>query len=112
MGSCKIGQAQSFWGDRDGAAAELLRAQPDLDFITFDYLAEVSLSIMAAQREKDPSKGYAADFLHAVELLIPLWNEGCTARLITNAGGLNPVALAKELQALAIPAKKNSRHLR
>lgn len=106
----KIGHAQSFWGDRDTAAAELLKGQPDLDFITFDYLAEVSLSIMAAQKEKNPTLGYAADFLKAVEGVIPFWKDGSAVRLISNAGGLSPEnaaeALAKLLKEHNCPPKK------
>jgi hypothetical protein len=96
----KVGHAQSFWGDRDSAAAELIQKQPDLDFITFDYLAEVSLSIMAAQREKDPSMGYAEDFIRAVEKIIPFWMDGSEVRLISNAGGLAPKKAAQALMAL------------
>ena len=59
----KIGNAQAFWGDQPGAAARLVETCPDLDFLTLDYLAEVSLSIMAIQRERDPEAGYARDFL-------------------------------------------------
>lgn len=101
----KVAHAQSFWGDRDSAAAELLQKQNDIDFITFDYLAEVSLSIMAAQREKDPTKGYAADFIEAVKGVIPFWKKGHRVRLISNAGGLSPRRAAEALNALLLEAK-------
>lgn len=58
-----VGNAQAFWGDDPDAPARLIRQQPDLDFLTLDYLAEVSLSIMAIQREKDPLCAYARDFV-------------------------------------------------
>ncbi|MFQ5729194.1 MAG: acyclic terpene utilization AtuA family protein, partial [Waddliaceae bacterium] len=48
----RIANAQGFWGDHVGAAARLLSQQPDIDYITMDYLAEVSMSILAMQREK------------------------------------------------------------
>jgi hypothetical protein len=47
----RIGNAQGFWGDRGDAPAELVKQAPDLDVLTLDYLAEVSLSIMAVQRD-------------------------------------------------------------
>jgi Acyclic terpene utilisation family protein AtuA len=91
----KIGNAQGFWGDSPGAAAHLLSQQPDLDYITLDYLAEVSMSIMAIQREKDPSCGFAKDFLDVIQSLIPYWKNGSNVKIVTNAGGLNPLACAK-----------------
>jgi hypothetical protein len=90
----KIGNAQAFWGDRNEAAAELLQQEPELDFLTLDYLSEVSLSIMAVQREKDASAGYAKDFLDVVTSLIPFWNKGARVKVITNAGGLDPLGCA------------------
>ena len=94
MNSPTIGNAQAFWGDRSGAAAEMLRYQPDLDFLTLDYLAEVSMSILAMQRSRDPIKGYAADFFDVIRSLAPHWAGGSRCRLITNAGGLDPRACA------------------
>lgn len=90
----KIGNAAGFWGDDIDAGKELLKHVPDLDFLTLDYLAEVSLSIMALQREKDPLLGYAKDFLHVFETLLPFWKEGSPCKVVTNAGGLNPNGLA------------------
>tara|TARA_R110002096_G_scaffold4493_19_gene20947 strand:- start:2822 stop:4177 length:1356 start_codon:yes stop_codon:yes gene_type:complete len=96
----KIGNAQAFWGDQPGAAARLVETCPDLDFLTLDYLAEVSLSIMAIQRERDPDAGYARDFLEVVRSLLPVWNAGGTVKVITNAGGLNPPGCAREIRAI------------
>jgi hypothetical protein len=96
----KIGNSQGFWGDRPEASNQLLTSQPDLDYLTLDYLAEVSLSIMAIQREKNPEFGYARDFLDVIKSLIPLWQNGSTCKIITNAGGLNPVACAKACNEL------------
>jgi len=91
----RIGNASAFWGDSPHAPANLVGQQPDLDYLTLDYLAEVSMSIMAIQREKDPSKGYAEDFVNVVSSLIPFWQKGSLLKVITNAGGLNPHACAK-----------------
>ena len=59
----RIGNAQAFWGDRADAAAEMLAREPELDYLTLDYLAEVSMSILAMQRERDPEAGFARDFV-------------------------------------------------
>lgn len=90
----KIANAQAFWGDLDDAAATLLLQDPSIDFLTLDYLAEVSLSILAIQKQKDPSLGYARDFIQVVESLKSFYLKGYPVRIITNAGGLNPVACA------------------
>ncbi len=91
----KIGNAQAFWGDDPAAAENLVRGIPDLDFLTLDYLSEVSLSIMAIQKEKDPQGGYAKDFLDVIASLIPFWEKGSRVKIVSNAGGLNPLACAR-----------------
>jgi len=93
--SVKIANAGGFWGDAPGIALNLLQSNPDLDFITIDYLAEVSLSIMAIQKEKKPETGFAMDFLEVIASLIPLWKAGSKVRLVVNAGGLNPIGCAR-----------------
>lgn len=95
----RIANTQAFWGDRNDAAAELLRQVPDLDYLTLDYLAEVSLSILAQQQARDPSAGFPKDFLLVFESLIPYWKSGGRCKLITNAGGLDPHACAKACAA-------------
>ncbi len=91
----RIGNAHAFWGDRAEAAAEMLAREPGLDYITLDYLAEVSMSILAMQRERDPGTGFARDFIEVVRSLAPYWSAGGRCRLITNAGGLNPRGCAE-----------------
>ncbi len=91
----RVGNAQAFWGDRGDAAIELLTLEPDLDYLTMDYLAEVSMSILAIQRERDPSVGYARDFVGVVRSLANYWNRGGKCKLIVNAGGLNPRGCAQ-----------------
>ena len=95
----KIANASAFWGDQPDAAARLLAAQPDLDFLTLDYLAEVSLSIMAIQREKDPQSGYARDFVDVIRSLVPFYQRGGRTKIVTNAGGLEPEACARAVQS-------------
>ncbi|MCA9145862.1 MAG: DUF1446 domain-containing protein [Planctomycetaceae bacterium] len=91
----RIGNAQAFWGDRGDAAAEMLAREPDLDYLTMDYLAEVSMSILAVQRERDPQAGFARDFIDVIRSLAPYWSAGGTCRLVVNAGGLNPRGCAE-----------------
>src|SRR3954466_9555162 len=94
----RIGNAQAFWGDRSGAAADMLAREPELDYLTMDYLAEVSMSILAMQRERDSAAGYARDFIDIVRSLLPYWSADGGCKLISNAGGLNPRACAAACQ--------------
>src|SRR5712691_11868200 len=94
----RIGNAHGFWGDRLDAAAEMLEREPDLDFITLDFLAEVSMSILAMQRSQDSEAGWPRDVVEVVRSLAPYWRNGGRCRFITNAGGLNPVACARACQ--------------
>jgi hypothetical protein len=95
----RIGNAQAFWGDRPDAAAEMLAREPDLDYLTLDYLAEVSMSILAGQRDRDPDAGFAREFVDVVRSLAPHWSSEGRCRLITNAGGLNPRGCAAACRA-------------
>src|ERR1700679_372247 len=96
----RIGNASAFWGDSNDAPARLVRQAADLDVLTLDYLAEVSMSILAKQRQRDPAAGYARDFVDVIKSLASFWREGRKLKIVTNAGGLNPQGCAQACAAV------------
>ncbi len=95
----RIANGQGFWGDWLEAPVRLVEGGP-LDYLTLDYLAEVTMSILQKQRKADPNLGYARDFPPLAAKLAPsLRSKG--VRVVANAGGVNPVACAREILRLA-----------
>ncbi len=88
--SVLIANGQGFWGDSILGPVRLLEEGP-LDYLTLDYLAEVTMSIMQKQRARRPDAGYATDFVRMIERLGPKLVER-NVRVVANAGGVNPMA--------------------
>lgn len=94
MKTIRIANGQGFWGDWLEAPVQLVkRATPDsrIDYLTLDYLAEITMSIMQKQKSRDPNAGYARDFLSAVSRVLPQCLDQ-NVRIVANAGGVNPRA--------------------
>ncbi|MFE5876608.1 acyclic terpene utilization AtuA family protein [Rhodococcus sp. NPDC056506] len=96
MSSVRIGNCSGFYGDRVSAMREMLEGG-ELDYLTGDYLAELTMLILGRDRMKDPSLGYAKTFLRQVEDTLGLaLDKG--VKIVANAGGLNPAGLADALR--------------
>lgn len=88
-----IGGASGGWGDSPRAVPQLLRERPD--YLMMDYLAEVTMSLLARARQKNPELGYVPDF---VSFVGPYLNDLCGTKVVTNAGGTNPQACRAALE--------------
>ncbi|HXV77678.1 MAG TPA: acyclic terpene utilization AtuA family protein [Candidatus Polarisedimenticolaceae bacterium] len=95
----RIANGQGFWGDSVDAPVRLIEGGP-LDYLTLDYLAEVTMSIMQKLRRRDPDRGYATDFIDVVDRVLPAIRER-GIRIVANAGGVNPAACRRALIELA-----------
>ncbi|MFI1868793.1 acyclic terpene utilization AtuA family protein [Streptomyces jumonjinensis] len=95
----RVGNASGFYGDRFDAMRDMLTDGP-LDILTGDYLAELTMLILGRDRLKNPGLGYAKTFLRQLEECLGLARDR-QVRIVANAGGLNPAALADAVRALA-----------
>lgn len=95
----RIGNASGYWGDDPDALVRQVEGGR-LDYISMDFLAEITMSIMQKQRSRDPEAGYARDFLPMLERVLPKLLADKT-KIITNAGGINPAACAQAIDAIA-----------
>ena len=95
----RIAGASGFWGDASHSTSQLLN-KASVDFIVYDYLAEITMSIMARARANKPETGYALDFVSAAMKpnLKEIARQG--VKIVSNAGGVNPQACANALRAV------------
>ena len=95
----RIAAGQGFWGDWLEAPVRQVRGGP-IDYLMMDYLAEVTMSIMQKQKSRDPSAGYARDFVPLMERILPdVVERGI--RVTSNAGGVNPRGCAEAVLEVA-----------
>ncbi|XP_030836882.1 uncharacterized protein LOC115918506 [Strongylocentrotus purpuratus] len=96
----RIGCASGFWGDTAVSAPQLVH-HGKIDYLVFDYLSEITMSLLAAARRKNPDMGYAPDFVQVIikHLLHDIKKKGI--KVISNAGGINPHACAAAIKQVA-----------
>ena len=103
-----IANGQGFWGDSMLGPIRLVNEGP-LDYLTLDYLAEVTMSILQKLKSRDPNKGYATDFVQMCKRVLPVCREK-GIKIVANAGGVNPTAcrdaLADVIRELGITGMK------
>ncbi|MBL1155197.1 MAG: DUF1446 domain-containing protein [Ignavibacteriota bacterium] len=88
----KIASGQGFWGDLIDAPYHQV-TKGDIDYLVMDYLAEVTMSILQKQKNKNPELGYAKDIPELMKRILPIIKDK-NIKVITNGGGVNPVACA------------------
>src|SRR5438105_3593172 len=104
----RIGNGCGFWGDNLDAPI-LLAQQGQLDYLTLDYLAELTMSILALQKQRDPQAGYATDFLDVLERLTSVLRDQPLLKIVTNAGGMNPDGCAAKVKEILKKAGLDNR---
>jgi Acyclic terpene utilisation family protein AtuA len=106
----RIGNGCGFWGDNLDAPVELA-AHGRLDVLTLEYLAELTMSILAIQKQRDPQAGFATDFVDVLGRLVPHLLAQPKLQIVTNAGGMNPQACAAKARAVLDQAGLASRRI-
>ena len=95
----RIANGQGFWGDSSQAPIDLVNSG-NIDYLTMDYLAEVTMSIMQKQKNKNPKAGYARDFIDFLRTSLGTIKKN-KIKVITNAGGVNPIQCRQEILKIA-----------
>src|SRR2546423_9905117 len=93
MTKVRIGNGCGFWGDSPDAPLRLTE-KGQLDYLTLEYLAELTMSILALQKQRKSDAGYATDFLDVLERLGPVFESQPRLKVVANAGGMNPLGCA------------------
>ncbi len=109
MKSIRIGNGCGFWGDNIDAPKRLVTSGK-LDYLTLEYLAELTMSILALLRQRDANAGYATDFIDVLAGLAPQLQAQPGLKIVSNAGGMNPrgcgAKALETLQALGVTDRK------
>lgn len=108
MNPVRIGNGCGFWGDNLDAPI-FLAERGRLDYLTLEYLAELTMSILALQKQRDPQAGFASDFLDVLERLTPILKAQPGLKIVTNAGGMNPAGCATRARAILDQARLSDR---
>jgi hypothetical protein len=103
MKRVRIGNGCGFWGDNLDAPRELAE-HGRLDYLTLEYLAELTMSILALQKQRHPEAGYAGDFLDVLRQLTPILQRQPGLKIVTNAGGMNPQGCAARARTILAEA--------
>lgn len=104
MKTIRVGNGAGYWGDNLDAP-RFLAEQGRLDYLTLEYLAELTLSILAHLKSRDPVAGYVPDFITVLQSLIPTLQSQSDLKIVTNAGGMNPAACARNAAEILAAAK-------
>lgn len=99
MKTIRIANGQGFWGDSLEAPAQLVE-RGSIDYLTLDYLAEITMSIMQKQRARDPRAGFARDFVPVMARVLPKCVDQ-NIKIVANAGGVNPISCSQSVAEVA-----------
>ena len=103
MKSVRIANGAGFLGDWLAVPRQLVE-KAQIDYLTIEHLAELTMSILARQREKNPEAGYAADFLDILRSLVPALKSQPQLKIVANSGGMNPESCAREAAKILLHA--------
>src|SRR3954467_14947171 len=110
MRRVRIGNGCGFWGDNLDAPV-LLARDGRLDYLTLEYLAELTMSILALLKQRDAHAGYAHDFLDVLGRLTPTLKTQRQLKIVTNAGGMNPGSCAERAKTILADAGLGDRRV-